>query len=410
MLGIEEFWLYLILAALAGGLVRYAPLIPRRYRVAAPVIVVLAILVYMPFAVNTFRTSQLTTILTWGAVAVGLNILTGYNGQISLGHGAFVLIGAYTAAILTDHQQQLQHLYIGGFDLGFIDKNPWPFWTAMIAAGLVSALAGMAVGIPSLRLAGPYLAVATLALVIALPPVFEKYADVTGGHQGLRVPQPPAPDLLGDALNRQQWFFFLAFVTAALLVALAWLIVRSRWGRAFVAIRDSEVAATSIGIAVARYKVLAFTISAFYAGVAGSLFAFAVAGYVGPQSVSIVLSINYFTAIVIGGLGSIMGSIIGGFVVVLLPELSTHLGDVFFDADRAKRLWPTFYGGILIVVITLMPYGIAGFVHRLATVKPGDVRRGLGRIPGDIAARIRGAAEDLSWTWERRPWRRQGPR
>lgn len=410
MLGIEEFWVYLIVAAVAGVVVRYVPAVPQRYRIAASVAVVLAILVYMPFAVNTFRTAQLTTILTWAAVAVGLNILTGYNGQISLGHGAFVLIGAYTAAILTDHQQQLQHLYIGGFDLGFIDKSPWPFWTAMIAAGLVAAVAGMAVGIPSLRLAGPYLAVATLALVIALPPVFEKYADVTGGHQGLRVPQPPAPDFLGDTLNRQQWFFFLAFVTVLLLVTLAWLIVRSRWGRAFVAIRDSEVAAASIGIAVARYKVLAFTISAFYAGVAGSLFAFAVAGYVSPQSVATVLSINYFTAIVIGGLGSIMGSIIGGFVVVLLPELSTHLGDVFFDPDRAKRLWPAFYGGILIVVITLMPYGIAGFVHRLATVKPVDVRDALVRTPASIAARIQRVGEDVSWAWQTRPWKRQGPR
>jgi branched-chain amino acid transport system permease protein len=239
--------------------------------------------------------------------------------------------------------------------------------------------------------------------------MLEKYTDVTGGHQGLRVPQPPAPGFLGDALDRQQWFFFLAVITLALLAALAWVIVRSRWGRAFVAIRDTEIGAAAVGISVPRYKVLAFVISAFYAGIAGSVFAFAVSGYVSPQSVAVVLSINYFTAIVIGGLGSIMGSIIGGFVVVLLPELSTHVGDIFFDQDRAKRLWPTFYGAILIIVITVMPFGIAGFIHRLARTTAADVRKGIVGLPGRVAQRLQQAAEDVSWAWETRPWKRHGP-
>ena len=409
MFGLEKFWALLIIAVVAGALIRYAPIVPRRYRAPAAAIVVLAVLMYMPFTVGTFRTSQLATIAAWSTVAIGLNILTGYNGQISLGHGAFVLIGAYTAAILTDHQPQLQHVSVGNFDLGFIDSNPWPFWTAMIAAGVVAAVAGLAVGVPSLRLSGPYLAVATLALVIALPPILEKYADVTGGHQGLRVPQPPAPGFLGDTLDRQQWFFFLSFITLVLLAALAWIIVRSRWGRAFVAIRDTEIGAAAVGISVARYKVLAFVISAFYAGIAGSVFAFAVSGYVSPQSVPVVLSINYFTAIVIGGLGSIMGSIIGGFVVVLLPEVSTHVGDLFFDPDRAKRLWPTFYGAILIAVITVMPFGIAGFIHRLARTTADDLRKGVVGLPGRLAERLQQRAQELSLAWETRPWKRPRP-
>jgi branched-chain amino acid transport system permease protein len=397
VLGLEKFWAILIIAALTAAAVRYAPIVPRRYRIAASVVVILAFLCYMPFTVDTFRTSQLTTIVTWSIVALGLNMLTGYNGQISLGHGAFVLIGAYTAAILTDAGQQL----------GFVDASAWPFWTAMIAAGVVAAIAGAAVGIPSLRLSGPYLAVATLALVIALPPVFEKYDGLTGGRTGLRVPQPHIPGLLDGVLERQQWFFFLAVVTALLLFALAWYIVRSRWGRAFVAVRDSEVAATSVGISVARYKVLAFTLSAFYAGVAGSLFVFAIAGYISPQSIAILLSINFFTAIVIGGLGSIMGSMIGGFVVVLLPEVSTELGSVFVGDDRAKRLWPTFYGSILIVVIILMPYGVAGFLHRLGRLTLSDAGAALRGIPDGLSRRARTAKEDLSWTWETRPFKRE---
>ncbi len=398
MLGLEKFWAMLLIAAVVGAIVRYSPIVPQRYRVAASAVVVLAVVCYMPFTVNTFRTSQLTTIATWSIVAMGLNMLTGYSGQISLGHGAFVLIGAYTAAILTDAGQQV----------GFVDSSAWPFWTAMIAAGVVSAIAGAAVGIPSLRLSGPYLAVATLSLVIALPPVLEKYDGLTGGGTGLRVPQPPVPSYLDGVLERQEWFFFLSFVTALLLFALAWYIVRSRWGRAFVAIRDSEVAATSVGISVARYKVLAFTLSAFYAGVAGSLFAFAIAGYVSPQSILILLSINYFTAIVIGGLGSIMGSIIGGFIVVLLPELSTELGSVFVGDDRAKRLWPSFYGSILIVVIIIMPYGVAGFLHRLGRLHPSGVRAAVRAFPEKLTLRLQQFSEDVSWAWETRPFKRDG--
>ncbi|HET9477400.1 MAG TPA: branched-chain amino acid ABC transporter permease [Dehalococcoidia bacterium] len=387
--GIEKFYEFLILAALVGVLIRYTPVLPARWRVPIAAIAVLVVICYMPFTVGTFRTSQLTTITIWSIVAIGLNVLTGYNGQISLGHGAFVLIGAYTTAVLTDTQNQL----------GFFDGAQWPFWTAMIMSGLVAAVAGVAVGVPSLRLTGPYLAVATLSLMIALPSVLEKYDSVTGGATGLRVPQPAVPGFLDGILERQEWFFFLAFTTAVIMAAIAWYIVRSRWGRAFVAIRDTEVAALAVGISVARYKVLAFTISAFFGGVAGSLVALASTGYVSPQTIGIVLSINYFTAIVIGGLGSIMGSIIGGFVVVLLPDLATDIGTVLFGEKRGERLWPTIYGSILIIVIIAMPYGVAGFLHRAAGAKPADIAGAISRTPQNALAYLADTRERLTWRW-----------
>jgi branched-chain amino acid transport system permease protein len=392
MPGVEKFYEFLILAAVVGILIRYTPVLPERWRVPVAVVAVLLVICYMPFTVGTFRTSQLTTIAIWSIVAIGLNVLTGYNGQISLGHGAFVLIGAYTAAILTDRESQV----------GFVDGAQWPFWTAMIAAGVVAAVAGLAVGVPSLRLTGPYLAVATLSLMIALPSVLEKYDGLTGGATGLRVPQPPVPGLLDGILERQEWFFFLSFTTALLMAAAAWYIVKSRWGRAFVAIRDTEVAAMSVGISVARYKVLAFVISAFFGGIAGSLVAFASTGYVSPQTIGIVLSINYFTAIVIGGLGSIMGSIIGGFVVVLLPDLATDIGAQLFGEKRGDRLWPTIYGSILILVIIVMPYGIAGFLHRAAKVKASEVGGAISRTPQNVAAYFGDVRERLTWAWEER--------
>lgn len=379
----DWFWTVILMAVAAAGAVRYLPILPERWRVPASVVVLLAFMCWMPFTVGTFDTSLLTKAVAWTIVAIGLNILTGYNGQISLGHGAFVTIGAYTAAILTDSKEHLS----------VIDQAPWPFWSAIIMGGVVAAASGFAVGVPALRLSGPYLAVATLGLVLALPSVLTKYRGLTGGRLGIRVPQPPVPPFLEDLINRDQWFFFLALIAVVAMAALAFYIVRSRWGRAFVAVRDSEVAAAAVGIDVARTKVTAFTISAFYAGVAGGIFLFAFQGRISPDTIGIVLSINYFTAIVIGGLGSIMGSIIGGFVVIFLPELATDAATSIFGEQQGKQLWPTVYGAVLIGVIIIMPRGMAGFLHRLAQVRPAQVaeaarglaatfRSGLGQTRG----------------------------
>jgi branched-chain amino acid transport system permease protein len=379
----DWFWTVILMAVAAAGAVRYLPILPERWRVPASVVVLLAFMCWMPFTVGTFDMSLLTKAAAWTIVAIGLNILTGYNGQISLGHGAFVTIGAYTAAILTDSKEHLS----------VIDQAPWPFWSAIIMGGVVAAASGFAVGVPALRLSGPYLAVATLGLVLALPSVLTKYKGLTGGRLGIRVPQPPVPPFLEGLINRDQWFFFLALIAVVAMAALAFYIVRSRWGRAFVAVRDSEVAAAAVGIDVARTKVTAFTISAFYAGVAGGIFLFAFQGRISPDTIGIILSINFFTAIVIGGLGSIMGSIIGGFVVVFLPELATDAATSVFGEQQGKQLWPTVYGAVLIGVIIIMPRGMAGFLHRLAHVRPAQVaeaarglvdtfRSGLGQTRG----------------------------
>ena len=387
------FWWAIAIAVAAAATVRFAPVIPRRWRVLASLAVLLLVVCWMPFTVGTFKTSQMTTVATWGIVAIGLNLLTGYNGQISLGHGAFVTIGAYAVAILTDSKEHL----------GFVDASAWPFWAAIVAGGFIAAAFGFAVGVPALRLSGPYLAVASLGLVIALPPVLAKYDGLTGGRLGIREPQPPPPGFLADLLNRDQWFFFLALTTLVLMALLAWLIVRSRWGRAFIAVRDSEVAAMAAGIPVAQYKVMAYTISAFYGGIAGGIFMSTI-GLITPESIGIILSINYFTAIVIGGLGSIMGSIIGGFVLVFLPDLSTDLATGIFGDRQGKQLWPTIYGAVLIGVIILMPHGIAGAVHRLSRLRPAHVAEAIHGLP----KALRQTAERFSWAWDIRPGRGKG--
>jgi branched-chain amino acid transport system permease protein len=387
-----DFWPAIALAVVAGAAVRFLPIVPERWRVQASLAVFLLVVCWMPFTVGTFKTSQMTTVATWAIVAIGLNLLTGYNGQISLGHGAFVTIGAYTVAILTDSKEHL----------GFIDSSPWPFWVALAASGVVAAAFGFAVGVPALRLSGPYLAVASLGLVIALPPVLAKYDGLTGGRLGIRQPQPPPPPFLDDLLNRDQWFFFMALITLVLMALLAWLIVRSRWGRAFVAVRDSEVAAMAAGIPVAQYKVMAFTVSAFYGGIAGGVFMSTI-GLITPESIGIVLSINYFTAIVIGGLGSIMGAIIGGFVLVFLPDLSTQIATNVFGDRQGKQLWPTVYGAVLIGVIILMPHGIAGTLNRLSRLRPAQVAEAAEKLPG----RLRRTVEQNSWAWDIRPRKRR---
>jgi branched-chain amino acid transport system permease protein len=381
------FWEVVLVAVAAAGAVRYLPVLPERWRVPASVAVLLAFFCWMPFTVGTFRTGQLTTVATWAIVAIGLNMLTGYNGQISLGHGAFVTIGAYTAAILTDSKEHLS----------FIDEAAWPFWAAIIMSGLVAAAAGLSVGVPALRLSGPYLAVATLGLVLALPSVLTKYDGLTGGRVGiLGVPRPPVPTFLEDLISRDQWFFFLALFAAVAMTAIAWYIVGSRWGRAFVAVRDSEVAAAAVGMNVARTKVTAFTISAFYAGIAGAIFLFSVQGNISPDTIGLILSINFFTAIVIGGLGSMMGAIIGGFVVVFLPDLSTDAATSIFGEAQGKQLWPTVYGTVLIGVIILMPHGVAGFLHRLAHLRPAQVVEAVQGLPAALRSSLGQTLERLS--------------
>ncbi len=390
-----SIWLFLGLLAAASLSARMMPALPGRYRVAAAVLVAVAFFVMAPWLLDGYRLFQLSRVAIWVIVAMGLNILTGYNGQISLGHGAFVMIGAYTAAILLDNHEQV----------GFVDASPWPFWTTIIAGGVLAGALGFLLGFPALRLTGPYLAIATLALVISLPSMVRKYDGLTGGSQGLIISQPPPPPGLEDSLSRDEWLYILTALVAAVMLIIAWSILRGPLGRAFVAVRESEVAAAAMGINVARTKVAAFTISAFYAGVAGALLT-VLLGVMTPESVDIVTSINFLTAIVIGGLASILGAIIGALVLVLLP--SDGPGVVawlpLISEDAVNQAPGAIQGLLVIVVALLLPYGAAGAYHRLVRAGPAGAVATLTSLPSRARERALTIRETLTWAWQETPW------
>lgn len=322
-----------------------------------------------PLRFGTYRTFQVSEIAMWAIVALGLNILTGYNGQISLGHSAFVAVGGYTAAIL------------------MVDYG-WPFWSTIIVGGIIAGTLGFLIGVPALRLTGPYLAISTLGLALATPQILKKYDGLTHGTQGINVrPEVPAPpafikDWFGIQLSNDEWIYFLALFIAVIMLLLAINIVRSRIGRAFVAIRDSEIAAQAMGISVPRYKTMAFAISAFYAGIAGGTYA-QVVGYVSPESFNFLLSINFLTTIVVGGLASILGSILGATGLILVPELP---GLVSFipGAGLPDELSWAFYGAALILVMIFAPYGLAGLFRRLMRLRPARAWKGLSTAYGRL--------------------------
>jgi branched-chain amino acid transport system permease protein len=260
-------------------------------------------------------------------VAVGLNLLVGYTGLISLGHAGFVAIGAYASGLL-----------MARLDL------PWP--VAWLGAAAVSAGFGCIVGLPALRLAGPYLTIATLGFGIAVYQVLTNWTGLSGGRTGL----PVRPLSLGIAgLTSTQHLYYAAAAAACLLVWIGHNLARSHVGRALVAIRDSDIAAEVIGVNLTRYKTLAFAISAGYAGTAGAIVAQALR-HIEPQSFTFLESITYFAMIVIGGLGTIPGAVIGGVVLTLLPHYLSTL----------KQWLPVVYGGAIILMMVLEPRGIYG--------------------------------------------------
>jgi branched-chain amino acid transport system permease protein len=262
----------------------------RTYRRAGTALAVgAAAVIALPFLVSDFRQFQLAYVGIYFIAILGLNVLTGYSGQISLGHGGFMMIGAYTTAILS-----VRH---GLHDL----------WTIPLA-GLVAGLAGLAFGFPALRFRGVYLALATFAIPVALIQVTKKYEGFTGGGGGMNL----------QRIVSGSYVYNLTWPIAGALLVLAWFIVRGRFGRALRTIRESEIAAVSSGINVSLYKTLAFGISAAYAGVAGSLYALAVA-YVNPDTFPINLSILLLTGVVVGGLGSLSGVLFGALFVEYAP-------------------------------------------------------------------------------------------
>jgi branched-chain amino acid transport system permease protein len=306
-----------------------------------------AVVFYVPFRISDFRASEFALIGAYFIAILGLNILTGYTGAISLGHGAFMAIGAYTTAILVaDH---------GMKDL----------WTIPIA-GLVAAAAGFAFGLPALRLSGPYLALATFGIAVATPIVIKKFDGFTGGSGGINLFEAEGitglPEFVvtlpgGHQLSFNDWLYYLTWTIALVLFVVAWGIHHSRLGRSLRAIRDNELAAAASGVWLASHKTLAFTLSAFYAGVAGALLAIS-AFSVQPGAFPVERSIALLVGLAVGGLGSLAPLVAGAAFLVFLPQWAQ-------DISKAPGVPSVIYGGVLILLMMVLPSGFGGLLRRL---------------------------------------------
>ena len=296
----------------------------------------------MPDVVSDYRLFLVSTMIIAAIAVLGLNLLTGFNGQFSLGHGAFYAIGAYTAAVL-------------------MDKLNVPYWATVPAAAIVCFIFGYLFGLPALKLEGHYLALATFALALAVPQILKyKWLEgLTGGVQGIVLLKPEVP--FGLPLSEDQWLFYFCFITMIVLYWAAANLLDSRSGRAMMAIRDQYMAADTMGIDTALYKTVTFGISAAYTGIAGALSACAIA-FVAPDSFGIFLSIKFLIGLVVGGIGSLTSSVLGGIFYVLVDNSAQSLtqfirNDLGLPFDLSAY---TVFGVLLIAIIYLMPMGIAG--------------------------------------------------
>jgi branched-chain amino acid transport system permease protein len=301
-------------------------------------LIMLAVLILVPLFVKNFIIFQLTMLLIYALAVLALNILTGGSGQFSLGQSAFYAVGAYTSAILMEHA-----------DINYALTLP--------IAGIICFAFGFLFGQPALRLSGVYLALATFALATAMPQllklgVFEKW---TGGVQGLVVTKPDAPELVssiwsffsGRPMSQDMWLFYFTLAVSVAIYVFSVNLLRSRSGRAFMAIRDNEIAASAMGIDVALYKTLAFGVSAGITGVAGGLGAIAVQ-FVAPDSYTITLAISLFLGMVVGGVGWLPGSIVGSAFIIFVPNIAEQV---------SKGLSGAVFGVLLFLVIFLVPHG-----------------------------------------------------
>ena len=320
---------------------------------------VVVLVVLLPRFTSEFRLGQFTYVAIYFVALLGLNILTGYNGQISLGHAAFMAVGGYTAAVLILGREGFQ--LVGNEAASIIPEHGMrPIWTIPIA-GLVTGVIGVLFGLPALRLAGVSLALATFAVAVSMPQIAKRFEHLTGGGGGLSLPLPQAP--FGWDIAPSHWLYYEAWVTAAILFVAAWLLVRGRVGRAWRSLRDGEVAAVSSGVSPAVYKTLAFGISSAYAGVAGALFAIQTA-YINPDTFPLGLSILLLASVVIGGLSSLSGVIVGALVLEFLPIYAQE--PPVIDINLAKQAAPVVFGVILMLIVFLLPGGAAALLRRLA--------------------------------------------
>ena len=307
-------------------------------------------LLVFPFLANAYFL-YLANMIGFAVIgAVGLNLLTGFTGQISLGHAAFLGVGAYTSAILTTR-------------LGL------SFWASLPFAGLVSALAGMIIGLPSLRIKGLYLCIATLASQFIFEFIFVHWESLTKGISGIHIPSPRIADF---QFTTEKDFYWITLFFVILAVAYARNLIRSKTGRAFIAIRDRDLSAEIIGINLFQYKLSAFAISSFYAGIAGALW-MTFLKVVTPEHFPFILSVQFLAMIIIGGLGSILGSIFGAIFMTLVPEFLNFLAGVIkTQAPGYEQLFiplkEVVFGGLIIVFLVFEPHGLAEIWNRIKSV------------------------------------------
>jgi branched-chain amino acid transport system permease protein len=312
----------------------------------------------LPDLVSDYRLFLVSTMMIAAIAVLGLNLLTGFNGQISLGHGAFYAVGAYTAAVLMDHLDM-------------------PYWATLPCAAIVCFIVGYLFGLPALKLEGHYLALATFALALAVPQILKyKWLEgLTGGVQGIVLNKPEVP--FGLPLTEDQWLYYYILIVMVLLYWAAANMLNSRSGRAMMAIRDYTIAASTMGIDTALYKTVTFGISAAYTGIAGALSASAIA-FVAPDSFNIFLSIKFLIGLVVGGIGSLVGSVVGGIFYVLVDNSAQALStfaknDLGLQFDLSAY---TVFGILLIVLMYLMPMGIVGGVYYLVQNLRSGMRGG----------------------------------
>lgn len=297
---------------------------------------VLAAACVLPFVLPSYMVFQFTMVMAYALALLGLNLLTGFNGQISLGHGAFFALGAYVAAMLMEHAG-------------------WPYWATLPAAALLGGIVGYLFGLPALKLDGVYLALATFALGVVTPQLL-KYKGLelwTGGSQGLVLLKPEAP--FGLPLDADQWLYFFSLAVVLLLFLVAHNLLRGAIGQSLVAVRDHPIAAQAMGVDNARVKTITFSISALYTSVGGALSAVAVQ-FVAPDSFSVFLSISLLVGAVVGGLSSLSGALYGAVFIQFVPAF----------AEQVSKAAPwAVYGAILLVLMLVWPTGVAGGIARL---------------------------------------------
>ncbi|MEV0336982.1 branched-chain amino acid ABC transporter permease [Nocardia sp. NPDC050717] len=298
-----------------------------------------------PFQLVPFHTFQLAMAMIYAVTLLGLNLLVGHTGQISLGHGAFFAVGAYTAAVA---------------------MYQWdtPYFATLPLAAAVTFVLGFALGIPALRLRGLYLALVTLAIAVFLVPLLKRFDGLTGGSMGITVTKPQPPAWTG--LAEDQWLYFLALAVTLASFALVAGMLRSRVGRALHAVRDNEIAAEVLGVNLAHYKTLAFAWSALLAGVAGCVYTWVIA-FVSPDSFALTLSVTLLAGLVVGGLGTTWGPLLGGLFVLFVPS---------FAQDVNQAAPGVIFGLLIIAVMYLAPTGLAGLAGRLARQLGPLVRKG----------------------------------